>query len=285
MSRFRKLSIAAALLATSFALVELFDLAAAPSAVAANRPDDQPENPFSKNCKVTFTEDMMIVESDGIPNHKTATYPNKDNPNRIEKQHYRFEIPRNPKRAEKTTPTPFGPIGVALNGIPFYNQYNAEGQDAVRLEIFDSCCGHPDPGNRYHYHKFPVCVKSPFKDTPGKHSPLVGYMFDGFPIYGPRGDHGQPPTDLDECNGHSDSERGYHYHATAEYPYLIGAYRGVVNERMLERPPGRPGQGGPGQGGPGGRPPGGGPPGGGRRGPPPGGRPPGGGPPPPDKGF
>ncbi len=242
--------------------------------MAANRPDE-PENPFSKNCKVTFTETMMIVESDGIPNHKHGDFPNKDNPNRIEKQHYRFEIPRHPQRADKTTPTPMGPIGVAVNGIPFYNQYNREGGDAVKLEVFDSCCGHPDPGNRYHYHKFPVCVKSPFKDTPSKHSPLVGYMFDGFPIYGPRGDQGKPPTDLDECNGHSDSERGYHYHATAEYPYLIGAYRGVVNERMLERPPGRPGQGGPG-----GRPPGGGPPGGGRRGPPPGG-----GPPPPNKGF
>ena len=158
---------------------------------AGMKPDDQPEHPFNKNCKVSFTETMMIVESDGIPNHKTAKYPNADNPNRIEKQHYRFEIPRHPKIADKPTPTPMGPIGVAVNGIPFYNQYNREGQDAVKLEVFDSCCGHPDPGGRYHYHKFPVCVKSPFKDTPGKHSPLIGYAFDGFGIYGPRGEKRQ----------------------------------------------------------------------------------------------
>ena len=187
-----------------------------------------PENPFSKNVKVTYTETSMIVESDGIPNHKTAKYPNADNPNRIEKQHYRFQIPLHPKMADKPVPTPFGPIGMALNGIPFYNQYNREGEDAVQLEVFDSCCGHPDPAGRYHYHKFPVCVKSPFKDTPGKHSPLVGYAFDGYGIYGPRGDEGKPPTDLDECNGHSDSARGYHYHATAGYPYIVGAYRGEV---------------------------------------------------------
>ena len=173
---------------------------------AENEPAGRPENPFSQNVKVTYTATHMIVESDGIPNHKTAKYPNADNPNTIKKQHYRFQIPLYPKRADKPTPTPFGPIGVALNGIPFYNQYNREGEDAVRLEVFDSCCGHPDPAGRYHYHKFPVCVKSPFKDTPGKHSPLVGYAFDGYGIYGPRGDQGNPPEDLDECNGHSDSE-------------------------------------------------------------------------------
>jgi len=231
---------------------------------------------FSQNVKVSFTATHLIVESDGIPNHKTAQYPNADNPNRIEKQDYHFRIPLEPKVAAKPTATPFGPIGVALNGIPFYNQYNAEGQDAVRLEVFDSCCGHPDPGGRYHYHKFPVCVKSPFKDTAGKHSPLVGYAFDGYGIYGPRGEHGKPPTDLDECNGHSDSERGYHYHATAEYPYVVGAYRGVVERANFDGPPG--GRGGPGGGPPGGRrgPPPFGPPG---FGPPPGGPPPGGPPP------
>ena len=274
-------------LAAIFASLAMFDIW--DRAQAGMKPDERPQHPFNKNCKVSFTDEMMIVESDGIPNHKTAKYPNRDNPNRIEKQHYRFEIPRHPKIADKPTPTPMGPIGVAVNGIPFYNQYNREGQDAVKLEVFDSCCGHPDPGNRYHYHKFPVCVKSPFKETAGRHSPLVGYAFDGFGIYGPRGDNGKPPTDLDECNGHTDSERGYHYHATAEYPYIIGAYRGEPNPRMIERPQGPPG-GAPGQGPPGGRR---GPPGGGRPGfgPPPGGGPPGFGPPPPgegpppDKGF
>lgn len=235
-------------------------------ATAENVPAGHPENPFSKNVKVSYTETSMIVESDGIPNHKTAKYPNKDNPNTIQKQKYRFQIPLHPKVAEKPTATPFGPIGVALNGIPFYNQYNREGEDAVRLEVFDSCCGHPDPGGRYHYHKFPVCVKSPFKDTPGKHSPLVGYAFDGYGIYGPRSDGGKPPTDLDECNGHSDDERGYHYHATESYPYIVGAYHGEVDKSNIDRPPG----GGP----PGGGPPGGGPPG--RRRGPPGSGPPGG---------
>ncbi len=196
------------------------------------------KTPFDANVKVTSDRDDMIVESDGIPNHPHGDFPNADNPNPILKQHYRFLIPRHPRLAAKVTPTPFGPIGVAVNGIPFYNQYNGEGEDAVKLETFDSCCGHPDPQGRYHYHKYPVCLHSPFKDAKGKHSALIGYAFDGFPIYGPNGENGQPPKDLDSCNGHQDKVRGYHYHVTAGYPYILGGYHGVVEVKNFDHPDG-----------------------------------------------
>jgi hypothetical protein len=260
---------------------------AAPTVVPDGKKTDAPahKNPFTDNVKVTFTDKYMIVESDGIPNHAHGDFPNATNPNTIKKQNYKFYIPLEPKPAEKPTKTPFGPIGVAINGIPFYNQYNAEGGDAVKLEVFDSCCGHPDQQGRYHYHKYPVCVKSPFKDPAGEHSPLIGYAFDGYAIYGPNGEDGKPPTDLDECNGHTDKEHGYHYHVTAGYPYILGGYHGVVEQKNLEHgPPG--GRGGQGRGVPGdngrmGPPDGrGGPPGGPGFGPPPFGPPPFG--PPPD---
>lgn len=227
---------------------------------------DRP-SPFDRNVKVSFTKTHMIVESDGLPTHKTATYPNRDNPNRILAQKYVFRIPLEPRRAAQITPLPMGPIGVAINGIPFYNPYNHRGQDAVvgpAAEVFDSCCGHPDPRGRYHYHKYPVCVRSPFKSAAGEHSPLIGFAFDGYAIHGPHDAGGKPPTDLDECNGHSDDTRGYHYHVTESFPYILGGYRGEVEAANLDGPP----RGGPGgNGGPGGRPPRG-------FGPPPGGRPP-----------
>lgn len=190
---------------------------------------------FNGAAKVSFEGDSMVITSNGIPNHTTAQYPNASNPNSIREQNLRFYIPLKPRRAASPSPTPFGPIGVALNGIPFYNQYTREGNDAVRTEVFDSCCGHPDQRGLYHYHKFPVCVRSPFKEEAGKHSPLVGFMFDGYAIYGPNGEHGKPPTDLDDCNGHTDSVRGYHYHATEAYPYLVGAYRGTPDFRNFPR--------------------------------------------------
>ena len=35
---------------------------------------------------------------------------------------------------------------------------------------------------------------------------------------------------LDECHGHTHDFLGYHYHATIEYPYTVGCYRGNMNE-------------------------------------------------------
>ncbi len=196
------------------------------------------KNLFTNNVKVTFSGDVMIVQSDGIPDHKTDKFPNQYNPNSILKQNYTFRIPLTPSIASTKTPTPFGAIGVALNGIPFFNQYNREGQDAVKVEVFDSCCGHPDPAGRYHYHKYPVCVKSPLKDTPNGHSGIIGFAFDGFAIYGPKGESGKAPKDLDDCNGHADSTRGYHYHVTEGYPYILGGYKGTPDSGNFPRGPG-----------------------------------------------
>jgi hypothetical protein len=202
-----------------------------PAAVLSALSPQEKASVFQPNVKASTTATHLVVESDGIPTHATDPFPTSYNPNRILKQNYRFQIPLAPKFAEKPTTLPFGPIGVAVNGIPFYNPYNAQGRDAVmgpNAEIFDSCCGHPDQMGRYHYHKYPVCVRSPFKEEAGEHSALIGWAFDGFALYGPNGEDGKPPTDLDECNGHTDAARGYHYHVTQKFPYLLGAYKGVV---------------------------------------------------------
>lgn len=233
--------------------------AAAPAAAApappATRPATNPAHPFRANVKVDVTDDFFIVHSTGIPDHDTGKFPNAHNPNTIREQNYTFKVPRHPKLSDKVTRTPMGPIGVAVNGVPFYNPYTREGQDAAKSEVFDECCGHPDPLGRYHYHIYPKCIHTSFTDAPAEHSPLIGFAFDGFPIFGPNGDNGKPPADLDECNGHTDKERGYHYHVTNKFPYILGGYHGEVDPANFDR-----------------RPPGGGP--AGRRGPPPGERPP-----------
>ena len=202
-----------------------------------------PEHPFRANVKVEVTDDHYIVRSDGIPDHETGKFPSRDNPNSIRKQDYTFKIPRHPKPAKEPGKLPMGPIGVAINGVPFYNPYNREGEDAAKTEVFDDCCGHPDPMGRYHYHIYPKCVKTPFdKDDGSKgHSPLLGFAFDGYGIYGPFGEEGKRPADLDECNGHADESRGYHYHVTDKFPYIIGGYHGEVDPANLDRPGRRPG--------------------------------------------
>jgi hypothetical protein len=47
-----------------------------------------------------------------------------------------------------------GQIGYALNGIPLYNNANAQKADAYVYEkaTFDTCNGHADGRGIYHYH-------------------------------------------------------------------------------------------------------------------------------------
>ena len=68
------------------------------------------------------------------------------------------------------------------------------------------------------------------------HSALMGYIMDGFGIYGPRGEDGKILTsaDLDPCHGHThpvlwDGKmvNMYHYHWTYDFPYNVGCFKGV----------------------------------------------------------
>jgi hypothetical protein len=50
---------------------------------------------------------------------------------------------------------------------------------------------------------------------------------------------------LNEFNGHTDGQRGWHYHVTpGKFPYILGGFYGKVDPRNLRRGP-RGGPGGP----------------------------------------
>ena len=196
---------------------------------------------------------FLVIRSQGYPNHPTALFPNSGNPNSIQVQDFTFRLPLEPRVADSTTRLPMGPVGTALNGVVFFNPFEQGGMNAVEgySEVWlDACCGHPQQTGVYHYHKYPVCVKSPFKDDGKQHSPIIGFAWDGFPIHGPYEADGVMARDLeslaspaaaplDACNGHEDPVRGYHYHVTpGRFPYILGGYRGVVepsNNRGLRR--------------------------------------------------
>jgi len=190
------------------------------------------------NVKISHDKQFLIMQSQGYPNHATAVFPNSGNPNTIRVQSFTFRLPLVPKLAGKITRVPMGPIGTALNGVVFFNPFEMEGMNAVEgySEVWlDSCCGHPQQTGVYHYHKYPTCVRSPFKEDGKAHSSILGFAFDGFPLYGPYESDGVMAKDLeksmslDVCNGHSDELRGYHYHVTpGRFPYILGGYAGVV---------------------------------------------------------
>ncbi len=139
---------------------------------------------------------------------------------------YAFTLPVNPVAAASPGCVSLGAIGVTLNGVVLYNALDGRGQDALAHEIVDVYGGHPAMSD-YHYHFVPERLDAaPLSDG---HSGIIGYIRDGYPIYGYHGVGGVElqNTDLDACHGHSHGVLGYHYHATIEYPYTIGCYHGT----------------------------------------------------------
>ncbi len=207
------------------------------------------------NVIITFTETHLVLRSKNLPNHPTATFPDRwrvldGNPNYIQEKDYTWHIPLDPQPSSKAVAMSEGnanralnggPIGISINGIVFFNPFDEGAVDAVwRL---DRCCGHPAPNETYHYHKYPVCVNTPWADDGSEHSPLIGFAFDGFPVYGPYEAKGQMAKDdstnpLNEFNIHRDDLRGWHYHVTpGRFPHVIGGYWGEVESKNMRRGP------------------------------------------------
>src|SRR5882672_7399215 len=73
------------------------------------------------------------------------------------------------------------------------------------LETFDLCNGHQPGSGMYHHHVNPICLRAQLNDnvvavsagrlgtqyaekTSGwTHSPIIGWAFDSYPVYGPYG--------------------------------------------------------------------------------------------------
>lgn len=194
---------------------------------------------------ITSDGTYIYIKSKGVPDHKSPYYPSSSalyetytgttfggttfakNPNTIVEQTATLKIPLNPAVASTHAATPLGPIGIALNGVALFNQYAGPNNQALTNEItgFDKYYGHPQNQGLYHYHVEPLYLTT-VKSTK---SGLMGFLLDGFPVYGPNEENNTAVTNssLDVYHGHThatvDYPNGiYHYHFTAEAPYLNG---------------------------------------------------------------
>ncbi len=141
--------------------------------------------------QVQYSSAYVYVSATCIPGYDIG--PWAGNPNIPANQNFIFKITRTPQENTGTlTETPLGHIGVWSNGVSMFNaqdafSYNNQGvwnQDAIPNEgaSFDACLGHPAPNGEYHHHLNPTCLYNDVDNS--AHSPIIGYAFDGFPIYG-----------------------------------------------------------------------------------------------------
>lgn len=224
--------------------------------LSCNKDDTSTTTPVSTEVPAVYKKvyGATSITSDGtyiyfktknLPDHKSPYYATtnplyeayngttfggnefKKNPNTIAEYNATVKIPLNPKVDASHPATPLGAIGIALNGVALFNQYAGPNNQALTSEIvsFDKYYGHPQNSGVYHYHVEPLYLTT----VKSKKSGLMGFLLDGFPVYGPQEENGTTVTSsmLDAYHGHThatvDYPNGiYHYHFTADSPYLNG---------------------------------------------------------------
>ncbi|PQJ82819.1 YHYH protein [Polaribacter glomeratus] len=186
-----------------------------------------------------------IITGNALPNHPTGVFPINPNsavykydrnPNAILARPITFTFPAIPVEASQPTCVNFGASGISLTGSVIYHGASTLGNDAAAHEILDKFGGHSDGTNTYHYHYPSKELQDHIQVHQSGHGALMGYMLDGFGIYGPEGEDGIVlwSSDLDASHGHKHPVLWdgkmldiYHYHWTFDFPYNIGSYKGT----------------------------------------------------------
>lgn len=142
-----------------------------------------------------------IIDANGLPNHATGRFPNRNDPFGVRPQTYHFHMPAEPVEADALTRVGFWRFGIAVNGVPFDPagpnwrgdpatgwQFEVMSTTARPFLGLDENNAHVQPGGGYHYHGLPVgLVRQLEARTGGSRMLLLGRAADGFPIYGPVG--------------------------------------------------------------------------------------------------
>lgn len=141
--------------------------------------------------QVQYSTNNVYVSASCIPSYSIG--PWNSNPNTPVNQNFVYKFTRNPQQnTGSPTTVGMGHTGVWTNGVSIFNvsdgmSYNNAGvwnRNAYFFEgiSFDDCLGHPAPNGEYHHHVSPRCLYNITDST--HHSPIIGFAFDGYPVYG-----------------------------------------------------------------------------------------------------
>ncbi|MEL6569655.1 MAG: YHYH protein [Pseudomonadota bacterium] len=194
---------------------------------------------FGDSVTVTCTDTHAVVSSDTYPDHELMTGIVGTNEQVPVPADYAAPILLEPSLGGAPL-TRDAALGVAVNGVPIYD-YTAGGEmsqadlahhqaqhDTFQTQQLDICGGHAGRGDDYHYHMAPVCMIAEMENA-GPDA-IIGWAFDGYPIYGRLNPDGSeiPDGALDVCNGQPDDTFGYRYHTSEEAPYIVQCLMGEV---------------------------------------------------------
>ncbi|MBW3096144.1 YHYH protein [Pseudohoeflea coraliihabitans] len=148
------------------------------------------------SARITKSGGSICLASDGLPDHGTGRFPNRNNPHAMRAQNIRVCVPANPQKTGHAQ-TLRGSIGFALNGVmiqpgtaDYYDprsprkhsrngnrNWKLDGMGAGRQLGLDTNNAHVDHRGLYHYHGKPTGFLSQASSS------LIGFAADGFEIH------------------------------------------------------------------------------------------------------
>ena len=155
-------------------------------------PADQ-DPPFENKVSIKVEGDYRMISCNNVPQHKIGTFPNEGNRNTMSEQNVNLKLPVNPTANEQSVPAQKA-VGVLLNGVFIEagtgERWTGDGPSWTYEALggalpfgLDENYAHVQPGGKYHYHGQPTGLLKRYEISPDTHSPLLGWAFDGFPIY------------------------------------------------------------------------------------------------------
>lgn len=157
-------------------------------------------------------------------------------------------VPVNPVKADSATTTVGADLGVTTNGLVIAASAPVDAiLGAYTIAAFDDCGGHFNPIEGYHMHAYTNCEGAQYGsqiDDPNAETQLIGYALDGVAVFAPLAK--DSTIELDECNGRTTEQDGYHYYAqSAEKNRTVKCYMGVTAVDSSSSTAGGPPAGGP----------------------------------------
>jgi len=172
--------------------------------------------------EVYSSSNWVYVRSSGLASYNMGPWLNGAFPNLPANQKLLYRVPRTNGVPATKSITAGGEIGIFVDGVEMFNSWDAYTWDTSTSADAPNVSGYwnrdayvnegPtfDPGNAhqqntgtYHYHANPIALRyllgdhvnysattklySEATNTTTRHSPILGWVADGFPVYGPYG--------------------------------------------------------------------------------------------------
>ena len=184
--------------------------------------------------KVTHVGTNQVFTGNGLPK-RSGTFPvaqsdpayaYNPNPGAITAHSLKLSVPYNPK-VNSSVRCEMGVVGIAIDGIPIFDGFDAGGNDASGVEGQDTCHGHPNTAATTTTRSRCICRRRHARMRRRSVGRSTGWDLRGVQRQGSAAQELEPrrvsrPQELRALA--REAQVVYHYDMTFEFPYSVGCF-------------------------------------------------------------